>query len=384
MTIRPPQFNFGQTAISQAANKVSKVLEERRTASEQEEREIRKEDRAMDYELKLGERRSKREKEAKLESFISTIKAYYSPEQASEIIARAGGYDGLNIAATRTLSLENNGHSAPAVYNVNKNLTNPNITDINTIPFGSLFTKPPKKATEKDRNTFHAIFSNLTARESKATSEAELNQIEEERKIATDNFLAWSKLQSKNEENGDEYKSRFNSQSADDFVAKGFKLLFQRKHGYELDQTEKITEFMEGNRPIHLQALTEHSRRLEKIEQDFINAGTDIDKEPTWMAAKRIFQEETFTEVNNYINKNYETGENIYITEKDIEAGFNYKNPDTFKLLTTTSNTIQDLINKRTFTLGQQIPFVTKDGYMAHYIWLGKGKFEDNTWLIED
>jgi len=37
MTIRPPQFNFGQTAISQAANKVSKVLEERRTASEQEE-----------------------------------------------------------------------------------------------------------------------------------------------------------------------------------------------------------------------------------------------------------------------------------------------------------------------------------------------------------
>jgi len=37
MTIRPPQFNFGQTAISQAANKVSKVLEERRTASEQED-----------------------------------------------------------------------------------------------------------------------------------------------------------------------------------------------------------------------------------------------------------------------------------------------------------------------------------------------------------
>ena len=372
------------TIMGAAANSVSKTLEGRRTRSEQKADLFELKDRELDDEEELFRRKNRREQEAKTKEYIATISAYFGPEQASQIIAQAGGYNGLNIAATRIASLENNGYSAQAVYNTNTNLTNPNITDPSKLPIGSLFTRPPKKATEKDKNTFHAIFSSLSTQESNATSQTELNEIEAERKIATDNFLAWSELQSQNEDNGDEYKSRFNTETADAFVSKAFKNLFQRKHGYELDQTEKITQFMEGNKPVHLQALTEHSRRLEKIEQNFIDAGTQIDKEPTWMAAKLIFQEETFTEVNNYINNNYGTGENIYITEEDITAGFNYKNPDTFKLLTTTSSTIQDLINKRTFTLGQQIPFVTKDGNMAHYIWLGKGKFEDNTWLIED
>lgn len=369
MTIRPPQFNFGQTAISQAANKVSKVLEERRTASEQEEREIRKEDRAMDYELKLGERRSKREKEAELESFISTIKAYYSPEQASEIIARAGGYEGLNIAATRTLSLENNGHSASVVYNANKNLTNPNVTDTNMLPFGSLFTKPPKKDSEDKFPHFQALLTDITNRIGRETDPNVLEELERQKVIIKENFEEYQKIANPKNETEGEYKSNFSKQSPSSTVFGEFENIMKSFHNIDKSQSEKITQWKEGNKILVMDQMTKFSKQLDENLESYIQNGMKIENEPGFIASKNTFQAMSKNFLTIYLSKEYQN----FANNKPSKL----KTNDKGVLAVLTPNEIQTNLKKGMYIEGDIVPIVFKNRN-GNWVYSGYTNFGEN------
>jgi hypothetical protein len=357
------------TIMATAANNVSSTLEGRRTRSEQKADLFELKDRELDDEEELFRRKNRREQETKTKEYIATINAYFSPEQASEIIARAGGYNGLNIAATRIASLENNGHSSNAVYNINKDLTNPNVTDTNMLPLGSLFTRPPKKDSEDKFPHFQALLTDVTNRIGRETDPKIIKELERQKAIIEENFQDYQKIANPINEAEGEYISNFSKQSPSSTVFGEFENIMKSFHNIDKSNSEKITQWKEGNKVLVMDQMTKFSKRLDKNLESYTKNGMKVENEPAYMASKNNFQAMTRNFLTTYLSKEYKN----FANNKPSKL----KPNDNGEVVALTTTQIQTNLDNGMYNEGDIVPVVI-DKRNGNWIYSGYNKFGQN------
>ena len=373
--------------LGAAADSVSSTLDSRRTRKELSDLELETklgdESRAMDNEEELFRRKGKRLKKTEMENWIATINSYLPPDQAQKAILEFSnnGHKSVGVLAARLAALGDAGFNVETVLQHNRGLADPEKPNAQ---FLNLLATPVGKKDPKAKTTFQAMFTDISARKTNATSEKEFNNILKEEENVIADHLRWSNSLKENEAAGDDYVSRFNKEKPNARSFGDFNLLLKQKHGYDLSQTEEIRMWREGNKLTDIKVMVGHSRRLDEIEKMYVEAGAVLAKEPDWTASKMTFQSAAVIEVETYINDAYSTGDNLSVSAKDIANGFDITSPATYNKITTTSNDIQNNLktNRNFYKDGAVVPFLSEAGFISSWVYTGQPSFSANIFLL--
>jgi len=281
MTIRPPQFNFGQTAISQAANKVSKVLEERRTASEQED--------------------------------VATINSFLPPQEASKLLADVTDHATMGSIASQMTSLASNQINPYDIYKINREAFSPESIKSGTIPYGSLFIPPKKPKEPKYEDSLDKLLARNLQEQFNAKTRDEVVRLRSEQERIENLIIRKHGLTNKGASD-EEYKP-FSKEPVTNIVTGDYHKELKMASGLNEkspDFGDRYTQWLKGNALIILEKRYAHARKLDNFADKLSKQeGVNLQNEALFVVSANEFKRETFEIV----------GENIRTTESKFNTG---------------------------------------------------------------